>query len=229
MHVRSTSSPTSSSAGRWMWPRSSVCSTSRSLPAAPTGTASYFFLWFRLNRRPRSPPPRLLPRSPAPSVPDVESHEGRHRQGPVFFWRQMRSSLGTDDMIWCYTVEEVEVVRLQLLRNSTGLRVWPVGRLLPMELGSSCRRSERKLGVEVETCMRWVIYVNTISTSQMTALGQGMEASGVPFVWVVRPPLGFDLNSEFMGEWPPAGLERRTRETKQGLAVRRWAPQFEIL
>ncbi|KAJ8499012.1 hypothetical protein OPV22_009564 [Ensete ventricosum] len=218
-----------------MWPRSSVCSTSRSLPAAPTGTASYFFLWFRLFHLETDAPEVHLPGF----FQDLRLHRSQmssHMRAatgrgpwPVFFRRQMRSSLGTDDMIWCYTVEEVEVVRLQLLRNSTGLRVWPIGRLLPMELGSSCRRSERKLSVEVETCMRWVIYVNTISTSQMTALGQGMEASGVPFVWVVRPPLGFDLNSEFRGEWPPAGLERRTREAKQGLAVRRWAPQFEIL
>ncbi|KAL2485431.1 UDP-glycosyltransferase 92A1 [Abeliophyllum distichum] len=70
---------------------------------------------------------------------------------------------------------------------------------------------------------------NTISTSQMMALATGLEESGKPFVWVIRPPVGNNLNGEFQPEWLPRGFEERMARTKQGLVVHKWAPQLEIL
>ncbi|KAF4369160.1 hypothetical protein G4B88_020938, partial [Cannabis sativa] len=72
--------------------------------------------------------------------------------------------------------------------------------------------------------------MNTISTSQMTELGMALEASGKSFIWVVRPPIGFDINGEFRAdEWLPKGFEERMRESKRGLVVHQWAPQVTIL
>ncbi|KAM6578923.1 hypothetical protein CsatB_030760 [Cannabis sativa] len=61
----------------------------------------------------------------------------------------------------------------------------------------------------------------------MTELGMALEASGnKSFIWVVRPPIGFDINGEFRAEeWLPKGFEERMREPKRGLVVHQWAPQ----
>ncbi|GKV41011.1 hypothetical protein SLEP1_g48592 [Rubroshorea leprosula] len=129
--------------------------------------------------------------------------------------------------------------------------VWPIGPLLPSALlnksSSSAgyfyqHRAGKQPGISVEKCIKWldlqkpdsVLYIsfgsqNTISQAQMKALASGLEESGVLFIWVIRPPLGFDLRGEFKPEWLPEGFEERTREKKQGLLVKNWAPQLDIL
>lgn len=57
----------------------------------------------------------------------------------------------------------------------------------------------------------------------------GLELSGKPFLWVVRPPFGFDINGEILPEWLPEGFEDRIKENKQGMLVHKWGPQMEIL
>ncbi|TVU35132.1 hypothetical protein EJB05_17003, partial [Eragrostis curvula] len=81
-----------------------------------------------------------------------------------------------------------------------------------------------------------VLYVsfgsqNTIPASQMMELARGLEASGRPFIWMVRPPVEFDGAAEFRAdEWLPDGFEARvTAAGRQGVVVRRWAPQLAIL
>ncbi|CAN0923162.1 UDP-glycosyltransferase 92A1 [Linum grandiflorum] len=80
-----------------------------------------------------------------------------------------------------------------------------------------------------------VIYIcfgsqNSISPSQMMELATGLEQSSTPFLWVIRPPTGFDPKSEiFKPEWLPEGFEHRVQQSKTGLLVRNWAPQLEIL
>lgn len=61
---------------------------------------------------------------------------------------------------------------------------------------------------------------NTISSSQMMALAAGLEASRKPFVWAVRPPLGFDIKGEFRSEWLPEGFEQRITASNLGLLVK---------
>lgn len=57
------------------------------------------------------------------------------------------------------------------------------------------------------------------------ALAQGLQDSMKPFVWAIRPPVGFDPKGEFKPEWLPPGFEERS----QGLLIHKWAPQLEIL
>ncbi|KAJ0020584.1 hypothetical protein Pint_31211 [Pistacia integerrima] len=67
---------------------------------------------------------------------------------------------------------------------------------------------------------------NTISSSQMMQLAMALEACGKNFIWVVRPPIGFDINSEFKAnEWLPEGFEERIRDSGRGLVVHTWATQ----
>lgn len=61
------------------------------------------------------------------------------------------------------------------------------------------------------------------------ALAIGLEDSNNPFIWVIRPPIGFDLRGEFKPEWLPNGFEDRTARDGRGLVVHGWAPQLEIL
>ncbi|PKI49018.1 hypothetical protein CRG98_030605 [Punica granatum] len=170
-----------------------------------------------------------------------------------FFQVQIALSLTSDGWI-CNSVEEIEPLGLDLLRNYLKLPVWPTGPLLPSSmLGNkfqsssisrviSTERAGKKPGVPLEKCTEWlnshrldsVLYIsfgsqNTISASQMRALAVGLEASGKPFIWVIRPPLGFDMKGEFRSEWLPEGFERKVTDSNQGLLVRTWAPQLGIL
>ncbi|KAK7320504.1 hypothetical protein VNO77_30037 [Canavalia gladiata] len=159
-----------------------------------------------------------------------------------FFPPQIALSMKSDGWI-CNTVQEIEPLGLQLLRNYLQLPVWTVGPLLPpAELKGSKHRAGKEPGIATEACMEWldlkdensVVYIcfgsqNTISASQMMALAEGLEESGKAFIWVIRPPFGFDMNGEFREEWLPKGFEERMKDTKRGLLVRKWGPQLEIL
>ncbi|XP_057441528.1 crocetin glucosyltransferase 3-like [Lotus japonicus] len=159
-----------------------------------------------------------------------------------FFTPQIELSARSDGWI-CNTVEEIEPLGLQLLRKYLQLPVWTVGPLLPpATLKGSKHRAGKEPGIALEACIEWldskdessVLYIsfgsqNTISASQMMALAEGLEQSGKQFIWVIRPPFGFDLNGEFRAEWLPDGFEERMRLSKQGLLVHKWGPQLEIL
>ncbi|XVF37745.1 hypothetical protein REPUB_Repub20aG0036300 [Reevesia pubescens] len=116
------------------------------------------------------------------------------------------------------------------LKNADGTDPW------------SRQHAGKEPGISPKKCLQWlglngpdsVLYIffgsqNTISPSQMMELAIGLEKSWNPFIWVIRPPLGFDLKVEFRPEWLPEGFEDRMAKTKQGLLVKNWAPQLEIL
>ncbi|KAJ6860670.1 UDP-glycosyltransferase 92A1-like [Populus alba x Populus x berolinensis] len=94
--------------------------------------------------------------------------------------------------------------------------------------GMSTRRAGKKLEISIEKCIEWleshspasVLYIsfgsqNTISPSQMMELAIGLEESAKPFVWVIRPPVGFEPTSEFRAEYLPEGFEERMEKRKQ--------------
>ncbi|KAJ9164402.1 hypothetical protein P3X46_023980 [Hevea brasiliensis] len=139
------------------------------------------------------------------------------------------------------TVEEFDQIGLSYFRRKLGRPAWAVG---PVLLSTENRaRSGIEAGITTDLCKEWldtkpensVLYIsfgshNTIASSQMMQLAMALEASGKNFIWVVRPPIGFDINSEFRSnEWLPEGFEERIKESGRGLLVHKWAPQVEIL
>ncbi|KAK2641311.1 hypothetical protein Ddye_023074 [Dipteronia dyeriana] len=144
------------------------------------------------------------------------------------------------DGIMVNTVEELDKIGLMYFRRQICPQVWSVGPLL-LSTGSKDRAG--KLGISSQVCKNWldtkpcssVLYVsfgsqNTITPSQMMELALALEASGKYFIWVVRPPMGFDINSEFKAnEWLPEGFEERITLARKGLVVHNWAPQVDIL
>ncbi|KAJ6713382.1 GLYCOSYLTRANSFERASE [Salix purpurea] len=139
------------------------------------------------------------------------------------------------------TVEEFDQLGLMYFRKRLGRPAWAIG---PVLLSVDHRaRAGKQSGISADFLKNWldtkpvssVLYVsfgsnNTISTSQMMQLALALEGSGKNFIWVVRPPIGFDINSEFKDrEWLPEGFEERIKDSGRGLLVQKWAPQVEIL
>ncbi|PHU18740.1 hypothetical protein BC332_14435 [Capsicum chinense] len=149
----------------------------------------------------------------------------------------------------CNSVEEIEPMGVKAIKNLTKLPVWCIGPLLPqcmLKKGEKDQIFEPRFGKEhglsPEECIEWlnkhpqrsVVYVsfgsqNTISTSQMMALAKGLEDSERPFIWVIRPPIGFHIKGEFRPEWLPKGFQERVETSQKGLLVKSWAPQLQIL
>ncbi|CAN6466142.1 unnamed protein product [Victoria cruziana] len=117
-----------------------------------------------------------------------------------------------------------------------GERVWAVGPMLP-DAGQISDRGG-KSSVAPERIVQWldskpdgtVVYVcfgsqAVLSNLQMERLGNGLESSGVDFLWCVK-----EVTTEAAPEdyaQVPAGLEERAGE--RGLIVRGWVPQLLIL
>lgn len=211
------------------------------------GTAAYTSIWLHLPHRNRNVSsddeefqlpgfPERCRLKPSHLHPFLRAADGTDSWSRYF---QPQISLSMKSFGWiCNTVEEIEPFGLQVLRNYLKLPVWSV-------LASNISRkkySVKKSGISAEECIEWldshasdsVVYIsfgsqNTISASQMMELAIGLEKSGKPFVWVIRPPVGHDLKGEFRPEWLPERFEERMSETKQGLLVHNWASQLEIL
>lgn len=138
----------------------------------------------------------------------------------------------TDAML-ANTVEEVEFTGLGMLRKTFKIPFWPIGPLL--------RAPDTSAGRD-DSIINWldshevgsVLFVsfgsqNTIQAKQMMELALGLEAAGRPFLWVIRPPVGFDVKGEFKPEWLPGGFEERMSQKGKGLLIHGWAPQISIL
>ncbi|KAK1266353.1 UDP-glycosyltransferase 92A1 [Acorus gramineus] len=150
----------------------------------------------------------------------------------VFFCRQIAHFCKSDGVI-VNTAEEFERSGVEFLKEeSGGMPVWAVGPLL--RVPSTPSSDDTHIGWLAGHPPDSVLYVsfgsmNTISASQMVELAMGLEASGTAFMWVIRPPSGFDFKGGFREEWLPEGFEERMREQNRGVLIHGWAPQMEIL
>lgn len=207
------------------------------------GTAMDFSLWSHLPHQktdadefavPEFPEAGLMRKSRLPSHL-IGANEGE--PWTCFSQRQIVSALQADGYLF-NTVQEVEATGIRYFTRKTGRPVWAIG---PVSSYGSAK-FQQVGSTEVDPCIKWldlqqpssVLYIafgslNTICASQMIHLANVLEASGLPFIWVVRPPLGVDINEEFRDEWLPKGFEERIKERRQGHVVRKWAPQLEIL
>ncbi|XVE81090.1 hypothetical protein DITRI_Ditri15bG0035400 [Diplodiscus trichospermus] len=222
------------------------------------GTLAYVSMWLNLPHRQTDSEEFSLPGFPERCRFHVSQLHRfiRNADGTdlwsSFFQPQISGSLQSFGWL-CNTVEEIEPRGSELLSKYIKLPVWTIGPLLPkawLKESSSLSNNNslyrqhagKEPGISAEKCFQWldlhgpdsVLYIsfgsqNTISPSQMMELAIGLEESGNSFIWVIRPPIGFDLKSEFKAEWLPEGFEDRISKSKQGLLVKNWAPQLEIL
>ncbi|XP_010419848.1 PREDICTED: UDP-glycosyltransferase 92A1 [Camelina sativa] len=135
------------------------------------------------------------------------------------------------------TVAEIDQIGLSYFRRITGVPVWSVGPVLHSRDKKAGSRSTE------EAVKAWldskpgnsVVYVcfgsmNSISQTHMLELAMALERSEKNFIWVVRPPIGVEVKSEFdVDEYLPEGFEERVTRSRRGLIVKRWAPQVDIL
>ncbi|KAL5990203.1 hypothetical protein ACLOJK_011100 [Asimina triloba] len=154
----------------------------------------------------------------------------------TILFRKVDSYFHQSDGILINTTEELESKALMQMRKNLRRNVWAIG---PLITPPSFRK---KLYISSESCTGWldlhplrsVLYISfgsqtSIHPHQMMELAKGLEACGNAFIWVIKPPTGFDVNGELRAEWLPEGFEERMGERKQGLLVKNWAPQLEIL
>uniref|UniRef100_A0A7N0TRZ1 Glycosyltransferase n=1 Tax=Kalanchoe fedtschenkoi TaxID=63787 RepID=A0A7N0TRZ1_KALFE len=222
------------------------------------GTAAYATVWQNLPHRKLKPGEEefSLPGFPdSVKVHVSQLHQFIREADGTDVWSrffQSQLKLSGESHGWlCNTAEEVEKCGLEVLRNYLKLPVWPIGPLLPESMlkpqsgttrpmGLATQRAGKEYGISPSRCVNWldskpersVVFIsfgsqNSIKQSQMLAIAAGLEQSGRSFIWVIRPPVEFDRNVEFRPEWLPDGFEERV--ASQGLLVRQWAPQLEIL
>ncbi|XP_038689517.1 UDP-glycosyltransferase 73C6-like isoform X2 [Tripterygium wilfordii] len=136
------------------------------------------------------------------------------------------------------TFEELESEYVKEYRKLKGNRVWCIG---PVSLSNTHNldKLERgnKTSFDENECFKWldsqeprsVAYaclgsVSNLTPSQLKELGLGLEASGRPFIWVLRE----GNKSKDMDKWiSEDGIEERIKG--RGLIIRGWAPQVLIL
>ncbi|KAG2671266.1 hypothetical protein I3760_14G125900 [Carya illinoinensis] len=214
--------------------------------ASGCGLAYYYSLWMNLPHRKVDSDEFSLPDFPEASrvhITQLPTNilEADGRDAWSVFQKKNLSGWMKSDGILFNTVEQFDHIGLSYFKNKLGRPAWSIG---PVLLSAKNRSPFGKEGgVSPELCIEWlstkplnsVLYVsfgsmNTISAKQMMQLATGLEASGKNFIWVVRPPVGFDINSDFnANEWLPEGFEERIKNSGRGLLVQKWAPQEEIL
>lgn len=136
---------------------------------------------------------------------------------------------------------ELEPVYADHYRNELGRRAWHLGpvSLCSRDTEEKSRRG-REAAIDENECLKWlqskepnsVVYVcfgsmMVFSDAQLKEIAMGLEASGKPFIWVVKKG-GAKSEGEKL-EWFPEGFEERMGESNKGLIIRGWAPQVMIL
>ncbi|KAK7325058.1 hypothetical protein VNO77_29109 [Canavalia gladiata] len=209
------------------------------------GLACYYSLWVNLPHRrvdsdkfslPDFPEARDIHRTQLPT--NISEADGTDAWS--VFQKENLSEWVNSDGVLFNTVMEFDSVGLRYFARKLNRPVWAIG---PVLLSTGKGSRGKGGGLDPEVCREWlntkppnsVLFVcfgsmNTISASQMMELGRALERSGKNFIWVVRPPIGFDINSEFRTEeWLPQGFTEKVLESKRGLMVHDWAPQVDIL
>ncbi|XP_027342911.1 UDP-glycosyltransferase 92A1 [Abrus precatorius] len=209
------------------------------------GLACYYSLWINLPHRrvdshhfflPDFPEARAIHRTQLPA--NISEADGIDAWS--IFQRKNFSDWVNSDGFLFNTVQEFDSVGLNYFARKLNRPAWAIGPVL-LSTGSGSRGKGG--GIDPQLCREWlntkpsnsVLFVcfgsmNTISGSQMMQLGTALERSGTNFIWVVRPPIGFDINSEFRAEeWFPEGFMEKILQSNRGLIVHDWAPQVEIL
>ncbi|BAS84266.1 UDP-glycosyltransferase 73C12 [Oryza sativa Japonica Group] len=169
-------------------------------------------------------------------------------QAPGFFrdipgWEKFADDLerarAESDGVVINTVLEMEPEYVAGYAEARGMKLWTVGPVALYHRSTATLAARgNTAAIGADECLRWldgkepgsVVYVSFGSIvhpeeKQAVELGLGLEASGHPFIWVVRSP---DRHGEaalaFLRE-----LEARVAPAGRGLLIWGWAPQALIL
>lgn len=210
------------------------------------GLACYYSTWLNLPHRKTESPEFSLPDFPEAGKFHVTqlaaSYLAADGNDPwSIFQRENLSAWSKSDGVLFNSISELDKTGLDYFQRKLDRPVWAIG---PVVLPAPARSGKRP-DISAETCIEWldskplnsVLYIsfgsmNTISASQMMQLAKALDQiMNINFIWVVRPPLGFDITAEFKAEdWLPEGFTERVVQTQnRGLIVSQWAPQLEIL
>ncbi|KAF3668585.1 putative serine/arginine-rich splicing factor 33-like isoform 1 [Capsicum annuum] len=215
------------------------------------GLACYYSMWLNLPHRHTDKLEFILPDfqeagkfhvtqlSPSLVIADGNDPYSVFQMKNLPLWKN-------SDGVLFNTIEEFEKNGLMYFRRKLCIPIWAIGPILFQENDNvrSSTSPRKEPGIQFDKCKEWldskekssVLYIcfgsqNTISASQMMQLAKALDVVEVNFIWVIRPPLGFDVNADFKSEeWLPEGFIERNQESEQrGLIVLNWAPQVEIL
>ncbi|KAF8410104.1 hypothetical protein HHK36_002626 [Tetracentron sinense] len=136
---------------------------------------------------------------------------------------------------------ELEPAYAEHYTKAMGMKAWPIGpvSLCNRDITDKAERG-RKAAINEHECSSWldskqpnsVLYVcfgsvSRFSNAQLLEIAMALEASGHPFVWVVRKDVEMSSMAEDEEKWLPEGFEERMEG--KGLIIRGWAPQMLIL
>ncbi|XP_049932338.1 scopoletin glucosyltransferase-like [Nymphaea colorata] len=150
--------------------------------------------------------------------------------------KEMRMSDKTSAGVIFNTSYEIESAYVELFKSMRGCQqLWTVGPLSLISHPKGRSRQEKQgkeqSPIDEDQCLRWldskeprsVMYVcfgsiASLSGAQLMEVGQGLESSQHPFIWVIRGA----VEEGFLQE-----LQERVKE--RGLVIKGWAPQLQIL
>ncbi|EYU18013.1 hypothetical protein MIMGU_mgv1a019043mg, partial [Erythranthe guttata] len=152
-------------------------------PTGGFGMASYCSAWLNLPHRFTRAAEFLLPNFPEAGTIHVTQLTPAMLAGgdnnPLTISQHMNYQLWLNsDGLLLNTVEEIDNLGLTHFRRKLGLPVWAIGTLFLLEEDRA----------------------STISASQITKLAKALDEIRQSFIWVVRPPLGFDIKAD---KWAP--------------------------
>ncbi|EER89403.1 hypothetical protein BDA96_10G098900 [Sorghum bicolor] len=170
---------------------------------------------------------------------------GFFRGIPIPWWEEFadyveRARAEADGVI-VNTFEEMEPEYVAGYAAARGMKVWTVGPVslyYHQERAATLAARGSTADIDAGECLRWldgkerdsVVYVSFGSIAQADGkqaveLGLGLEASGHPFIWVIRNADEYDgAVRVFLDE-----LDARVAAAGRGLLIRGWAPQVLIL
>ncbi|RLM54811.1 UDP-glycosyltransferase 73D1-like [Panicum miliaceum] len=164
---------------------------------------------------------------------------GFFRGMPEFekFADEVEQVLAEADGIVTNSFVEMEPEYVAGYAEARRMKVWTVGPVsLFHQRATTLASRGNTAAIDADECLRWldgkepssVVYVSFGSIAhaeakQVVELGLGLEASGHPFIWVVK-------NADQHGEDVAGFLrELEARVAGRGLLIRGWAPQVLIL
>lgn len=174
--------------------------------------------------------PGLLDNFKVSDLPvDFLWRDKRHLEVLTRVQRNMKEAAG----VVFNTVYELERKPLDAL-TAEGFSVYPIGPMLSMDWNHNLHH-DSCLFPEDQECLRWldnqpdasVIYAAfgslvTLSDEEIQELALGLEASGQPFLWVIRPDAHPHLSTILSG----SGIMERTKDRSMLVS---WAPQIAVL